>query len=69
VRATTDGAVVRGGGEYQSRSESSWHAFTFDCEFDARTGEASDVKVHFRPDDGAREESRRWKRRGARGIG
>lgn len=64
VRASSDGAVVRGGGEYQSRRGSSWHAFTFDCRFDARTGEASDVKVHFRPNGSAREEPRRGKRRG-----
>jgi hypothetical protein len=69
VRASSDGALVRGSGEYQSRRGSSWHPFTFDCEFDGRTGEASNVKVQFPPQDGRRAEPRREKPRIARGTG
>ena len=63
VHSTETNVLVRGEGAFQRQQSSNWHEFAFDCAYDARSGEAYDVKVHFRPNGGARDESRRGRRR------
>jgi hypothetical protein len=61
-RPSPHATVVRGNGEYQHRQGSRWHWFAFDCTFDARSGETSDVKVRFRPTTDERSATHRARR-------
>ena len=62
LRPSEHATVVRGNGEFQHRRGASWHWFAFDCTYDARLGETSDVKVRFRPTADERSSTRRARR-------
>ena len=65
-----DVTIVEGYGEFQHRSGSTWHHFTFHCTFDATAGEATDVRIKFSPNGGSgRDDSRKVQRQAPRQAG